>query len=87
MIKMFFASALTLVPVHGWYPSSCCGGSDCRPVPCDQIVEVADGWMYLPTRNHFYAAQVQASQDRNCHVCIASTVDHRSLCAFIQMGT
>lgn len=72
--------------VHDWYPNSCCGGMDCKPVPCEQLVEDNDGWVYLPTRNHFHPAQVQPSPDRNCHVCIAKGGDHRSLCAFIQMG-
>jgi hypothetical protein len=80
-------AVLTLVFVHDWYPSSCCGGSECQPVPCDQLVEARGGWLYLPTGNYFHEAQVQPSPDRNCHVCIMKGGDHRSLCAFIQMGT
>ena len=79
-------SASLLLQVHGWYSSSCCGGEDCRPVPCDQLVEDRDGrWLYLPTRNIFRREQVHPSQDRHCHVCLGK-VDNRSICLYIQNG-
>ena len=56
-------------------------------MPCEQLVEERNGWIYIPTGNWFHPAQVQPSQDRHCHVCISGGSDHRSLCAFIQMGT
>lgn len=70
---------------HGWYPWACCGDQDCKPVPCDQLVEDADGWLYVPTGNHFTPYQIQPSQDRYCHVCLGVS-DKRSLCAFILSG-
>lgn len=70
---------------HSWYPSACCGGDDCFPVACDQLVEDRTGWVYLPTGNHFETTQVQPSQDRSCHVCLG-LADKRSLCAFVLQG-
>jgi len=68
---------------HSWYPLYCCGNLDCFPVPCDQLVETISGWLYIPTGNLFDSEQVQPSRDRNCHVCLSRTGDHRSICAFI----
>jgi hypothetical protein len=68
---------------HSWYPLTCCGNIDCLPVACDQLVETGSGWLYIPTGNLFKREQVQPSQDRNCHVCLALGGDHRSICAFI----
>src|ERR1700730_1654452 len=68
---------------HSWYPLACCGNMDCFPVACDQLVETASGWLYIPTGNLFQSEQVQPSQDQHCHVCLGRTGDHRSICAFI----
>ena len=68
---------------HSWYPWACCGDIDCFPVTCDQLVETFSGWLYVPTGNLFKREQVQLSQDRNCHVCLALGRDRRSICAFI----
>jgi hypothetical protein len=59
------------------------GDIDCFPVTCDQLVETVSGWLYVPTGNLFKREQVQLSQDRNCHVCLALGRDRRSICAFI----
>jgi len=85
MIRGLLIAALAVLPVHSWYPQSCCGGLDCFPVLCDQLVEDKDGWLYIPTNSHFTAFQVQPSQDSKCHVCLGN-FDHRPLCAFIQNG-
>ncbi len=85
MIRVFIVAAALVMPAHGWYPTVCCGNQDCKPVPCDQLVEDRDGWLYIPTGNHFTPLQVQPSQDRYCHVCLGLT-DKRSLCAFILSG-
>src|SRR5215471_9639571 len=53
---------------HSWYPLACCGNLDCFPVACDQLVETASGWFYVPTGNLFKREQVQPSQDQHCHV-------------------
>lgn len=81
-MKMILVLALTLA--HSWYPSDCCGDMDCKPVPCDQLIEQDDGkWEYTPTHNVFPQEQVRHSQDKDCHVCLGAS-DKRSLCAFIQ---
>lgn len=83
---LLLAAALFTGPAfgHSWYPNTCCGGMDCKPVPCDQLVEDNNGWWkYLPTGNLFHPSQVQPSQDQFCHVCVGM-FDHRSLCAFVQ---
>lgn len=68
---------------HGWYPYVCCGDYDCKPIPCDELVEIDGGkWKYLPTGNVFQPGQVYPSQDSQCHVC-RGLQDGRSLCAFI----
>jgi hypothetical protein len=76
--------AASIIFVHSWYPQSCCGGLDCKPVPCEELVEGRGGWVHIPTGTVFY--DVQPSQDRFCHVCINPN-GNRALCAFIQMGT
>ena len=81
---MRFLLAASFILIHGWYPTACCGGFDCKPVPCDQLVEGRGGWIYLPTGTVFDDFRVQPSQDRNCHVCI---INGQGACAFIQMGT
>ena len=68
---------------HSWYPLACCGNMDCFPVACDQLVETASGWLYIPTGNLFKREQVQPSQDHHCHVCLGRGGGHRSICAFI----
>lgn len=85
MIHFLLVTSL-ITPIHEWYSQSCCGRIHCHPVPCDQLVEDNDGWVYLPTHNHFYAAQVFPSQDRFCHVCI-DVNQGRSLCAYVRQGS
>ena len=53
---------------HSWYPNDCCHEADCRPVPCDELVETRIGivWRGVVLFND---AQVKASQDQFCHVC------------------
>lgn len=88
MIRALALAAVMLASqalAHSWYPSECCGQQDCKPVPCDQLVEDRDGWLYLPTGNRFAPLQVQPSWDRYCHVCLG-LIDKRSLCAFIHTG-
>src|SRR5271168_3376330 len=53
---------------HSWYPHDCCHDADCRPVPCDELVETRNGIMWRGVVL-FNDAQVKASQDRFCHVC------------------
>ena len=66
---------------HSWYPISCCSGEDCRPVPCEQLTELANGgyrWLdYIFTKD-----QVHSSLDQFCHVCISKL--GTTYCVFIQ---
>ncbi len=84
-LTLMLALLATAASAHSWYDQQCCGERDCRPVPCEQLVEDNNGsWLYIPTGNRFDSLQVKPSQDRHCHVCISSG---RSLCVFIQTGT
>jgi hypothetical protein len=77
--------------MHEWYSDSCCGSRDCHPVACDQLVEDATGWVYLPKGTHFSPTQIFPSQDRHCHVCITAPNSETPMaiphCAYIQQGT
>lgn len=69
-----------LIKVHSWYPQHCCSDQDCKPVPCDQLIEAANGsfvWEGLT----FLKNQVYPSLDQFCHVCHVGTTTY---CAFIQ---
>ena len=69
-----------IVPVHSWYPQACCADNHCHPVPCDELLEQADGsWAWYTFR--FNRNLVAPSQDKHCHVC---TIGPNGQCAFIQ---
>jgi hypothetical protein len=52
---------------HWLYSDECCGGDECRPVPCWEVNRVADGWNW---RGIFFSTNVvKLSPDGNCHVC------------------
>jgi hypothetical protein len=67
---------LAFLLAHSWYPSECCNGADCRPVPCDQLA--IDGssakWGNGPAR------QLRVSPDGDCHVCMHNEA---TLCIFV----
>jgi len=88
LMTVLFLSGFAMVMQawgHEWYPSSCCGGQDCRPTPCENIAEDSVGdWLYIPTRSHLAPEQVQLSQDKRCHICINNT--GKPICAFIVAG-
>ena len=72
---------------HSWYPKNCCNDADCRPVPCDELVETRNGIMWRGAV-HFSDAQVKTSRDQFCHVCAkeqkGTLLPYLPLCAFIQ---
>jgi hypothetical protein len=90
MIRILMISPALAMPVHEWYPSSCCGGKDCHPTPCEDLVENADGdWMYVPMRRYLSKDQVSLSHDSRCHVCIVPARGvgaPRLVCAFVLSG-
>jgi hypothetical protein len=83
--------ALTLVhdAPGGWpYPSDCCGGSDCRPIPCASIRQDGDLYWYrppgFPTPLKF--SQPRHSPDELCHACyiqIPSSANGNGRCLFL----
>ena len=76
------ATIAALVLVHSWYPQLCCRGveegGDCRPVPCDSIVELKDGYEW--NHYHFDARDVHVSLDQSCHACAQNNIGY---CLFI----
>ena len=102
IIRLFNILAATLILVaivfavkmghsHDWYDIDCCGGRDCRPVACDQLIEESDGSvLYLPSRTWFWRDQVHPSRDQRCHICTALPPDSapgRAICAYVQQGS
>jgi hypothetical protein len=89
--KSLLAAALMLVSgaaySHSWYPHDCCHDGDCRPVPCDELVETRYGIMRRGVVL-FNDAQVNASQDQFCDVCAkkqtGTVLPYLPLCAFVQ---
>lgn len=73
-----------MILVHDWYPPECCGGGDCHPVPCDEIVETDKGFRWKDVT--FPSANVRPTQDGKCHVCDgwdSYPVKHHGWCVFI----
>jgi hypothetical protein len=62
---------------HGWYTStndpvtgfSCCGGSECAPIPDADVKEMQGGYTYLPTGEFIPYHRVQHSRDWQYHRC------------------
>lgn len=57
----------------GWeYPKNCCNDGDCKPVPCDELVEMPSGSIIWKKEGWtFQKGRVFASGDDECHVCIS----------------
>lgn len=89
MIRVLCASPLALTvqaSAHSWYDMACCHDQDCKPVPCEAITELRDGFEYDGVK--FTKAMEKPSQDRHCHVCImGSGAGRRGLCVYTQQGT
>src|SRR5260370_9326430 len=56
-----------LLLAHSWYPGSCCGERDCRPVPCSEIRQEGSNLVY--GKMLFLPHMRQYSQDGPCHEC------------------
>ena len=74
---------------HSWYPRECCSDNDCRPVPCEELIESRYG---LTWRGQviFNERQTHASLDDRCHVCITSYgffAPNVPVCVFIPSPT
>ena len=68
MNRLLILAVLSTAPAaaHDWYPNSCCGGNDCKPVPCDEIHTLPQGYSW----QGFKWPTAQPSPDGACHVCI-----------------
>jgi hypothetical protein len=79
-------SLSTAAYAHSWYPKDCCHGADCRPVPCDELVETRNGLMWRGVVP-FTETQVKPSQDQFCHVCAkeqrGTILPYLPLCVFV----
>ena len=80
-ITHFFTQIYTIV--HSWYPLNCCSDKDCKPIPCDSIVETTKGYTYYGME--FLQSQVKPSLDGLCHACYTELM--HPLCLFVQMNT
>ncbi len=80
----------TSVFAHSWYPSGCCSGQGCHPVPCAELAETAHGWRHVPTGINFTKEMERPTQDKDCHVCVGVYVgedgkpSYTPRCVFIQ---
>lgn len=83
MILLIYAMWVTPASSHELYPSECCSGRDCRPVPCSELVydPVRRQTIYLPTQTPS-ASTPRVSPDGNCHVCIVSGAS-QAVCVFL----
>jgi len=73
--------------VHSWYPIECCTDKDCRPVPCEQIEKLGDGFVWLEhstkQKHYFPKNRLQPSQDDVCHVCVSPKTWPSGICLFV----
>ena len=73
-----FIKSIAIVSIlalaHSWYPSECCSGQDCKPVPCEQIQELPNGSLKYEDLE-YTRDKIKPSQDKFCHVCAGSSVD------------
>jgi hypothetical protein len=55
---------------HWLYSDECCGGNECHPVACAEVIPFKDGWHW---HNIMFAKNVlKISPDGSCHVCVQS---------------
>jgi hypothetical protein len=64
--------AVVAILAHWLYSTDCCADRDCHPVPCEEIVDTAWGWIWTPVGHSpvtFNREHVKPSPDGRCHVC------------------
>jgi hypothetical protein len=91
-MKAALGATLILSFVHSWYDQDCCSDRDCRPVPCEEISNVAGGWIWRHGgwRIYFDKRNLRVSQDDGCHVCIITddnSVLPRGNCIYLPVKT
>jgi hypothetical protein len=99
LIGFILTSLVTGAIAHEWYPSNCCGGGDCHPVPCQELVQDQSTrwWRWVPTAESeprwppgkalyfdFAPERLQGSPDGMCHTCVSNTM--APMCIFIPPG-
>jgi len=87
MKVILLAMVTSLIPAHSWYDKTCCGDSDCHPVPCEELSELSNGdWKWQSYLFEKY--RIRPSQDKSCHICLHPTgIDRQPMCLYIQFGT
>jgi len=87
MIPMTF-----VLLIHSFYTADCCGGKDCKPVPCAEIVSTYDGfvWAHQNETIAFGRKLLRYSPDNDCHVCVArpewSGASPYGVCIYLPTG-
>jgi hypothetical protein len=60
-------SLVALMLIDSWYDDKCCHDKDCRPVPCEEIEKISDGWLWrdraTEQRHWFPHDRLKASHD------------------------
>src|SRR5437667_11739368 len=60
-----------LILIHMLYSHECCDDHHCRPVPCNEVIDLGDdGWRWRDRT--FPRWTLRASPHGNCHVCVAN---------------
>jgi hypothetical protein len=80
-------AAVTLI--HSWYDDKCCHDKDCRPVPCEEIEKISDGWLWrdgaTKQRHWFPHDRLKASHDDACHVCVSPKMIPSGICIYLPL--
>lgn len=87
LVKPFLVA--TFILAHSWYPPQCCGGQDCHPVQCKELIPQDNGTVKYKDKT-FRKDQVMGSPDGLCHVCIMGEgveAGGYPMCTFLPPGT
>ena len=80
ILMLFLTSSPVLA--HSWFEKWCCSDRDCKPTPCEEIVETEKGWKW----KEYIFKKVMPSQDNKCYTCITD-YSKEPRCAYIQFNT
>lgn len=85
-MRVILLAAVLLV--HDWYPSECCQGQDCRPIPCDAVRQKGIVYLYQPPGfpAPLLFSRARKSKDEQCHACyiqIPSSANGAGRCLFL----
>ena len=54
---------------HSFYPSNCCSGKDCKPLPAGAVIEKDGGYLVVETNEWYGPNEVRNSPDGEYHRC------------------